>query len=859
MRGATTLDSGARDTAPLLVGAATADITPPFRCRLAGYPERVERWDRIHDRLEARAVVLRQGLVQLCVLSLDVMAFDESWARGLRTRARTELAIDPAGLMVAATHTHSAQGQLFAFDGAVGPALEALLADSEGPTDECLRRPLADAALACLRLALSRVQPATARAGMSAVEGIGSNRLHAGGPADPRCLFIAFETPTGDTIASLVHYACHPTVFGAADLGISADFPGAAVRTLEEQLGGVALFLNGALGDVSTRDSRRRHDPAQVERFGALLARFAEEARHVSEPFEPMLAAAIGRVLLPAKRSAWFEGVEGRVVGLRSQLDGLRAVGAPHGDLRRVETALEGAELAQRLRVPLRALPAVDVEIQLLQLSPGLRLVGVPAEVFAGLGLDLSKRLDGTTALVGPANGYLGYICTREAYAAGGYEADSSLVDPGAGETLVEAIADRLAESGMARGRAPVTGLRRLVAAADKPERLIVGIMSGSSLDGVDAALVRVGGCCEQTAWELVDFHYQPFEREAKERLFELFDYERAGVIEVTLMNAVLGEYIAEACRAVWEHANLRPEDVDALAVWPQMVFHQPGRMAPQHVLGFDLGACLQLGDLNTIAERTGVNVIGSFCQRDIAAGGNGSPLTGLGDYVVYHHPERNRVVQNIGGIGNANLVLAGGLVADVFGFDTGPGNMLIDAVVRDVTSGAQEFDADGVMAARGAPCAELVDETLQEPFIQREPPKAAGWEDFGTGFRDAFLARGTALGLSHDDLVATATAVTAESIALNHERWLQPRARVDEVICGGGGALNATLMRMLRERLAPIPVAVDEDYGVPSFAKEAIYMAFLANEAIMGHPNNVPSVTGASRAVVMGLIATAP
>jgi anhydro-N-acetylmuramic acid kinase len=404
-----------------------------------------------------------------------------------------------------------------------------------------------------------------------------------------------------------------------------------------------------------------------------------------------------------------------------------------------------------------------------------------------------------------------------------------------------------------------VTGLRRLAAAGDKPERLIVGIMSGSSLDGVDAALVRIRDCCEKTSWDLVDFHFQPFEREAKERLFELFDYKRAGVIEVTLMNAVLGEYIAEACRTVWEHAGLRPDDIDALAVWPQMIFHQPGRMAPQRVLGFDLGACLQLGDLNTIAERTGVNVIGAFCQRDIAAGGNGSPLTGLGDYVVYHHPERNRVVQNIGGIGNANLVPAGGGVADVFGFDTGPGNMLIDAVVRYVTGGMREFDEDGVMAARGTPSRELVEETLKEPFIQHEPPKAAGWEDFGTSFRDAFLERGSTLGLSDEDLVATATAVTVESIALGHVRWLQPRARVDEVICGGGGALNPTLMRMLRERLAPIPVAVDEDYGVPSFAKEAIYMAFLANETIMGHPNNVPSVTGAGRGVVMGLIATAP
>jgi anhydro-N-acetylmuramic acid kinase len=403
-----------------------------------------------------------------------------------------------------------------------------------------------------------------------------------------------------------------------------------------------------------------------------------------------------------------------------------------------------------------------------------------------------------------------------------------------------------------------VSGLHRLVAAAGKPERLIVGIMSGSSLDGVDAALVRVQACCESTRWELVEFAYEPFGPEAKERLFGLFDYERGSVIEATLMNAVLGEYIARACRSVWEKAGLGAEAIDLLAVWPQMVFHQPGRMSPLDVLGFRLGACLQLGDLNTIAERTGVNVVGSFCQRDIAAGGNGSPLTGLGDYVVYHDAGRNRVVQNIGGIANGNLVPADGRIRDVVGFDTGPGNMLIDAVVRHVTDGACEFDRDGEMAARGRVSRELVEATLRHPFIQREPPKAAGWEDFGTPFGAEFLAHGARLGVGPDDLVATATAVTAESIALNHERWLRPRARIDEVILGGGGALNPTLVRMLRERLAPTAVAVDEDYGVPSFAKEAIYMAFLGNEAVMGHPNNVPSVTGAAREVVMGTFATA-
>lgn len=403
-----------------------------------------------------------------------------------------------------------------------------------------------------------------------------------------------------------------------------------------------------------------------------------------------------------------------------------------------------------------------------------------------------------------------------------------------------------------------MSGLRRLVAAADRPERLIIGIMSGSSLDGIDAALVRIAGCCEATRWQLVEFLYQPFGPQAKERLRELFDPAHATVDKVTLLNAVLGEYIAQACEGAWRKAGLRAADIDVLGVWPQMVYHLPGRTNPQSLLGHTVGACLQLGDLNVVAERTGVNVVGSYCQRDIAAGGNGSPLTGLGDFIVYHDPGRNRIVQNIGGIGNANLVPAGGGLGRVVGFDTGPGNLLIDDVVRIVTRGVREFDEDGAMAAAGRVDATLLAETLGHPFIQREPPKAAGREDFSEEWSARFVGRGRELALGDDDLVATATAVTSESIALNHERHLQPLARVDEVVVGGGGALNPTLLRMLRDRLAPVPVSVDEDHGVPSFAKEAIYMAFLANEVVMGHPNNVPSVTGASRAVSMGLIAPA-
>lgn len=390
--------------------------------------------------------------------------------------------------------------------------------------------------------------------------------------------------------------------------------------------------------------------------------------------------------------------------------------------------------------------------------------------------------------------------------------------------------------------------------------RLAVGLMSGSSCDGIDAALVRITGCCETAAVELIEFCSVPYSREEKERIFPLHDPDAAGVDDITLMNVILGELFAAAALQVIEEAGVDKSHVALVAVWPQMVHHFPARSNPQQLLGRTFGACLQLGDLNVVAERTGITTVGSFCARDIAAGGNGAPLTGLGDYVLYRHPDRTRAVQNIGGIANVCLVPAGGKLEDVIGFDTGPGNMVIDATVRALTDGAAEFDRDGLMAAAGTPHAELVERFVADPFIQADIPKAAGRENFGEQFAAAFLRAARELELSPEDTVASATALTVEAIALNYERHLLPRMAIDEVILGGGGALNPTLVRMLDERLGDgVTVTADDDAGVPSDAREAVYMALIGHEALQGHPNNAPSVTGARGPVVMGLIAPAP
>jgi anhydro-N-acetylmuramic acid kinase len=391
--------------------------------------------------------------------------------------------------------------------------------------------------------------------------------------------------------------------------------------------------------------------------------------------------------------------------------------------------------------------------------------------------------------------------------------------------------------------------------AVESVEKLVIGLMSGSSLDGIDAALVAISGSGETLKVELRDFVCAEFDQATKTSTLELFEYGSATVDKVCMMNAVLGERFADAAHEVAHRSGTRMDDVSLIGAWPQMVYHLPARSNPFEWEGRSLGACLQIGDLNRVAERTGVTTIGSFCSRDIAAGGNGAPLTGLGDYVLYRDSTKNRIVQNIGGIANANLVPAVGGPDAVIGFDTGPGNMIIDGLVRHYSAGQQDYDADGQMAARGTVDSHLLETLLAtDSFINQQPPKAAGRENYGEHYVRRLVDMAHERGLDSDSTVATATAFTAESIALSYRTHFETRAEIDEVIVGGGGTRNTTLMGMLSDRLA-YPVFTDEHYGIPSFAKEAMYMALIAHETWAGRSNNFPSVTGARSAVSMGAI----
>lgn len=440
----------------LRAGASRVDITPALGCTLAGYPSPARIADRVRDPLHARTLVLQaSGRAPLAIVSLDAMAIEAGWVHELRARAADALGLPPAGLLVAATHSHSTPGGLFAFDGPVGPALEAVLRDSVGPPAAALRDAVLRATLDGIAAAIADLRPVGTRLGSRRVDGVAGNRTDPRLPVDDRCRVLAVDEPDGTPVASLVHFACHPTVLADDDRTLSADFPGAAARVLEREVGGVAVFLNGALGDVSTRFTRRGRGPEEVERLGRRLGEAALAARADARAVEVDPVASIIEIALPAKRpsptprppreadepppprpapSAAEEGDAGERI-------------AAAGGRRQRETAREGARIAARLAPHLATLSGLDVEVQVVTLGPRLLLVALPLEVFSGLGTAVAALGgDCEVILVGPANGYLGYLPTAAAWERGGYEVDSALVDQAAGAVLLAALRPGLGE-----------------------------------------------------------------------------------------------------------------------------------------------------------------------------------------------------------------------------------------------------------------------------------------------------------------------------------------------------------------------------------------------------------------------------
>lgn len=385
--------------------------------------------------------------------------------------------------------------------------------------------------------------------------------------------------------------------------------------------------------------------------------------------------------------------------------------------------------------------------------------------------------------------------------------------------------------------------------------RRVVGMMSGTSVDGIDAALVEIG---EGSAVKLLAFENSPFPPAAREQIFALFRPETATVDKIGYMNFLLGELYAAAALSVIEKAGFRPEDIDLIGSHGQTIWHAP---EPCGKDGYPIRCTVQIGEGAVIAARTGVPAITDFRVADMALGGQGAPLVPFTEYLLYQRENETVLLQNIGGIGNMTVLPAGGKPEDVFAFDTGPGNMIIDAVTAAVTGGMQAYDAGGALAAQGHANGALLARLQADSYYARPLPKTTGRERFGTQYTAAMLAWPEAEGLSPEDLLATATELTAWSIADAYERYVLPRVRAAELIAGGGGSYNKTLLRRLEQRFAPhgVRVRTQEDMGFSSDAKEAVAFAILADRCRLGCANVLPSVTGAREAAVMGKLSLPP
>ncbi len=373
----------------------------------------------------------------------------------------------------------------------------------------------------------------------------------------------------------------------------------------------------------------------------------------------------------------------------------------------------------------------------------------------------------------------------------------------------------------------------------------IVGLMSGTSLDGVDAALVEVTGTgIDDVKARVIHALTVPYEERQRAAIH---DGILAGTAEALCgLHADLGEWLGEAVVQVCRAADVELSTVDAVGSHGQTVWHRPPA-------GGRRGATLQLGDAATIAERTGIAVVSDFRTRDIAAGGHGAPLVPWVDQLLFALPDRARALQNIGGIGNVTRVPPRGSGETVFAFDTGPGNALMDAAVEIATGGRLKYDRGGQLAARGTVDEELLADLLRHPFFAAEPPKSTGREEFGRPFVTRLVELLEPEG-DQDwmDLVATLTELTARSIADAYGRWLIPRG-LDEVVLTGGGAKNPTLVARIAALLSPLPMVDGDELGVDPEAKEAVAFAVLAWAHLRGIPANLPSATGAAGPRVLG------
>ena len=373
--------------------------------------------------------------------------------------------------------------------------------------------------------------------------------------------------------------------------------------------------------------------------------------------------------------------------------------------------------------------------------------------------------------------------------------------------------------------------------------------MSGTSMDGVDAALVTMSAQPDSPRVKLEHFVSSPYPDAMREALADLAAGGNVTAEDVARLATGVAVAFAGGFFDVCRKAGVDARTIDFIGAHGQTVAHvPPGSGSP-------VAGTLQLGPPSMIAALTGITTVGDFRSADLAIGGQAAPLAPYADFVLRRSAERNRVILNIGGISNITYLRAGGTREEVIAFDAGPGNMVIDVLFRALFPGQGDFDEDGVRAAAGTPQRDVVERMLRHPYFAATPPKSAGHREFGPPFAWALKTAADAENASPEDTLATAAALTIDAIVDALRRFL-PEGGVDEVFVTGGGARNRALLDGLQAALSPVSVRPIDELGIPAEAKEACDFALLARETLLGRTNVIRNVTGAARALVLGTIA---
>jgi len=385
---------------------------------------------------------------------------------------------------------------------------------------------------------------------------------------------------------------------------------------------------------------------------------------------------------------------------------------------------------------------------------------------------------------------------------------------------------------------------------------LVLGMMSGTSADGIDVALARISGAPPNLQAKLIGHTSAKFPAALRKEILRVAEQQPIMAGELSQLNFRLGKGFADAAITACRHFRVPPSRIAVIGSHGQTIFHQ-GRAIP--FFGAPTASTLQIGEPSVIAALTGITTVGDFRPADIALGGQGAPLVPYADYLLYGHAKFGRVSLNLGGIANVTVLPRAAKPEQVFAFDTGPANMLIDALVSHYTHGHRRFDANARLASQGRSIPALLNDLLRDPYLKLSPPKSTGREYYGHAYLKKVLALGRRHRAKPNDLIRAATIFTALSVVDALHRFVLRKAKIHQLIVSGGGAHNPLILAQLSAALPGIEVLPSSHLGIPEDAKEAFAFALLAYETVHQRPANLPSATGARGPAILGKISYAP